>query len=127
MSHITATVGGAMPSDAVARTDPVDADKISELISEALAANGILPPMSRLEALDTALRAEIERLVPLAQRQADATPLRSRDWYALIQAAERAEDAIQYRIGSAPLAGAIHVGTLAERVRELRAVLDGLR
>ncbi|MFJ7238202.1 DUF6415 family natural product biosynthesis protein [Streptomyces olivaceus] len=116
-----------MPSDAVARTDPVDADVISELISEALGATGILPPMSRLEELDKALRAEIERLVPLVQRQADATPLRSRDWYAMIQAAERAEDAIQYRLGTAPLAGAIHVGGLAERVTELRAVVDGPR
>lgn len=99
---------------------PVDADDVAHLIEEALGATGILPPMARLEELDKLLRAEIERLVPVVQRQADATPLRSREWYMLIQAAERAEDALQYQIGAAPLAGAIHVGELARRVRELR-------
>ncbi|WP_411091374.1 DUF6415 family natural product biosynthesis protein [Streptomyces sp. 049-1] len=98
---------------------PVDAAEVSELIAEALGATGILPPMARLEELDRLLRAEIERLVPVATRQADAVPLRSREWYALVQATERAEDAMQYQIGAAPLAGAIHVGELASRVREL--------
>ncbi|MEU7400022.1 DUF6415 family natural product biosynthesis protein [Streptomyces sp. NPDC044948] len=104
---------------------PVDADAAADLIAEALGATGILPPMSRLEELDKALRGEIERLVPVAQRQADAAPLRSRTWYALIQAAERAEDAARYQIGAAPLAGAIHVGELARCVQELRAAAGG--
>ncbi|WP_217167092.1 DUF6415 family natural product biosynthesis protein [Streptomyces sp. AC512_CC834] len=103
----------------------VDADEITRLISEALSATGTLPPLSRLEELDKALRGEIERLVPLAQRQADAAPLRSRTWYARIQASERAEDAMQYQLGAAPLAGAIHVGELARRVCELHEAIEG--
>ncbi|MEV7796543.1 DUF6415 family natural product biosynthesis protein [Streptomyces sp. NPDC087512] len=99
---------------------PVDADKISRLIAEALSATGILPPMDRLVQLDELLRAEIERLVPLVQRRADAVSLRSRDWYKLIQTAERAEDAAQFQIGTTPLAGAIHVAELARWVHELR-------
>lgn len=99
---------------------PIDADDVAHLIEEALGATGILPPMSRLVELDKLLRAEIERLVTVVQRKADATPLRSREWYTLVQAADRAEDALQYQIGAAPLAGAIHVGELARRIRELR-------
>ncbi|MET9162086.1 DUF6415 family natural product biosynthesis protein [Streptomyces parvulus] len=101
----------------------VDAAKVSDLIAEALGATGLLPSMARLEELDRLLRAEIGQLVVVATRQADATPLRSREWYALVQAAERAEDAAQYQLGAAPLAGAIHVGELARRVCELHETL----
>ncbi|MBZ6085372.1 hypothetical protein KVH15_30755 [Streptomyces olivaceus] len=94
------------------------------LISEALGATDMDLPLPRMEELDQALRAEIQRLVPVAHRHADAAPLRSRTWYALIQAAERAEDAAQYQLGAAPLAGAIHVGELARRVCELRHVIE---
>ncbi|GHI91761.1 DUF6415 family natural product biosynthesis protein [Streptomyces olivaceus] len=94
------------------------------LISEALGATDMDLSLSRMEELDQALRAEIQRLVRVAQRHADAAPLRSRTWYALIQAAERAEDAAQYQLGAAPLAGAIHVGELARRVCELRDVIE---
>jgi hypothetical protein len=100
----------------------VDADEISRLIAEALGATGILPPMDRLNQLDELLRAEIKRLVPLVQQRADTVPLRSRDWYKLIQTAERAEDAMQFQLGTTPLAGAIHVGELARWVHELREV-----
>ncbi|MEV7793441.1 DUF6415 family natural product biosynthesis protein [Streptomyces sp. NPDC087512] len=104
---------------------PADTDEISQLITEALGATGILPPMDRLVQLDGLLRAEITRLVPLVQRAADAVPLRSRDWYRLIQTSERAEDALGFQIGAAPLAGAIQVAELARRVHELRDALGG--
>ncbi|MEU6460086.1 DUF6415 family natural product biosynthesis protein [Streptomyces sp. NPDC047065] len=97
----------------------IDASEVSDLIAEALGATGILPPMARLEELDRLLRVEIARLVQVATRQADAIPLRSREWYALVQAAERAADVTQYQLGAAPLAGAIHIGELARRVCEL--------
>ncbi|WP_370664577.1 DUF6415 family natural product biosynthesis protein [Streptomyces sp. IBSBF 2507] len=100
----------------------IDADQVSHLIAEALGATGILPPMTRLEELDRALRAEIERLVLLVQRRADAKPQGSRDWYRLVQAAERAEDSLNFQMGTAPLAGAIHVAHLARHVHELREV-----
>nr|WTC07064.1 DUF6415 family natural product biosynthesis protein [Streptomyces anthocyanicus] len=100
----------------------IDADRISHLIAEALGATGILPPMARLEELDRALRAEIERLVLLVQRRADAKPQGSRDWYRLVQTAERAADTLNFQMGTAPLAGAIHVAHLARHVHELREV-----
>lgn len=100
----------------------LDADDMTRLIEEALDATGILPPMARLEEMDRLLRAEIGRLVPLVQRRADATPLRSRDWYQLVQAAERAEDALKFQMGTMPLAGSIHVAELARHVRALRTV-----
>lgn len=105
----------------------VDSDEIARLIDEALGATGILPPMDRLTELDQLLRVEIERLIPVVQRQADAAPLRSREWYKLIQAAERAEDTLRYQVGAAPLVGAIHVAELARRVRELREAGGGAR
>lgn len=98
----------------------VDADEIAHLIDEALGATGILPPMARLTELDQLLRAEVERLIPIVQRQADAAPLRSRQWYKLIQSAERAEDTLRYQVGAAPLVGSIQVAELARRVNEMR-------
>jgi hypothetical protein len=114
-------VSKAAGSDAMAaaRQQPVDADTNSRLIAEALSTTEILPPIDRLEQLDELLRAEIERLVPLVLRRADAVSFGSRDWYTLIQTAERAEDAAQFQIGTTPLAGAIHVAELARWVQEL--------
>jgi hypothetical protein len=102
---------------------PVDANEISQLIAAALGATGVLPPMSRLEELNRVLRAEVERLAPLVHRQADDEPLQSRAWYRLIQTAERAQDTLNFQMGTAPLSGAIHVAELARRVQELRGVV----
>ncbi|GJF24831.1 DUF6415 family natural product biosynthesis protein [Streptomyces sp. HO565] len=103
-----------------AQQQPADADTISRLIAEALSATEIPPPVDRLVQLVELLRAETERLVPLVRRRADAVSFGSRDWYTLIQTAERAEDAAQVQIGTTPLAGAIHVADLARWVQELR-------
>ncbi|WP_399142133.1 DUF6415 family natural product biosynthesis protein [Streptomyces sp. NBUA17] len=100
----------------------VDVDDAARLIAEALSATGILLPMTRLEVLDRGLRAEATRLIRVVQRQADATPLRSREWYELIQAAERAEETLQFQLGTMPLAGSLQVAELARRVCELRDV-----
>lgn len=98
----------------------IDADQASHLIAESLAATGILPPMTRLEELDRALRSEIQRLVLLVQRRTDAKLQGARDWYRLVQAAERAGDTLNLQMDTAPLAGAIHVAHLARHVHELR-------
>ncbi|MGV9963692.1 DUF6415 family natural product biosynthesis protein [Streptomyces olivaceus] len=106
---------------------PVDADAISHLIATALDATGALPPMAQLEGLDRVLRAEVEWLVPHVQRRVELKPLSSRERCKLVRVAERGEGVLSYSMGTAPLAGAIHVAGLARQVQKLRkvAVLGG--
>ncbi|MEU6497654.1 DUF6415 family natural product biosynthesis protein [Streptomyces sp. NPDC046984] len=114
MTHATAH----RPPDSSADVDP-----IAGLIVEAFDAGHSMPPHERLVDVDQLLRKEIERLVPLAREHATQTEERSRTWYALTSAAEWAEYACRFELGSGQLAGALYVAELARRVIELRRVL----
>ncbi|WP_327725711.1 DUF6415 family natural product biosynthesis protein [Streptomyces europaeiscabiei] len=98
----------------------VDAMEVHALITEALGATGVLPPHARLAELDEQLREEINRLIPIVRDKSDHTELRSRDWYALQQAADHAEDSLTYKLDEQPLAGALHVAELARRLCALQ-------
>ncbi|MGW2550736.1 DUF6415 family natural product biosynthesis protein [Streptomyces sp. NPDC001635] len=98
-------------------------DPVADLIVEAFDAGHSMPPHDRLVEVDQLLRKEIDRLVPLAREHATQTEERSRTWYALMSAADSAEYACRFELGSGRLAGALHVAELARRVIELRRVL----
>jgi hypothetical protein len=93
------------------------------LIVEAFDAGHAMPPHERLVELDKLLRAEIDGLVTYVQRLADKTAHRTREWYAMTNAIEKATDALAFQLGTGPLAGALHVAELARRIRELQNVL----
>ncbi|MFF7171073.1 DUF6415 family natural product biosynthesis protein [Streptomyces pseudovenezuelae] len=90
------------------------------LIVEAFDAGDAMPPHERFVELDKLLRAEIDRLVTYVQRLADNTAHRTREWYAMTNAIDKATDALQFQLGTGPLAGSLHVAELARRVIELQ-------
>lgn len=101
---------------------PMDTASTASLIVEAFDAGRAMPPHARLVDLDALLRAEIARLTAYVQRRADQTAHRTREWYAMTGAIERAEDTLTFQLGASPLAGSVHVAELARRVLELQEV-----
>ncbi|MFE9624311.1 DUF6415 family natural product biosynthesis protein [Streptomyces sp. NPDC006527] len=99
---------------------PETREDVATLIVEAFEAGHEMPPYERLVEIDKGLRDEIGRLTAHAQRLADKADHRSRQWYALVNAVDRAEDAMRFPLSTTPLAGAVHVAELAHRVQELR-------
>jgi hypothetical protein len=95
-------------------------DTIPTLIGEAFEAARNYPPHARLVEIDKLLRKEIDRLSTIAGRMADKRPHRSRGWYALANAVDKADDALSFQLGEVPLAAALHVAELARRIVELR-------
>lgn len=104
----------------------VDVDAVQQLITEALGATGVLPPLQRLAELDEQLRAEIERLLPVVQQRLDQAPPRTREWYALDRVLVDAREVLTFRRPSAPLAGSIQVAELARKLCALRQA-EGVR
>lgn len=100
----------------------MDTDDTASLIVEAFDAGRAMPPHARLVELDKLLREEIGRLTTYVQRLADQTAHRTRDWYAMTGAIDKAEDALKFQLGTGPLGGALHVAELARRVIELQEV-----
>ncbi|MFE1849829.1 DUF6415 family natural product biosynthesis protein [Streptomyces sp. NPDC059489] len=98
-------------------------DPVADLIVEAFDAGQSMPPHERLVDVDKLLREEIGRLIPLARDHTARAEERSRTWYALTSAADSAEYACRFELGSGRLAGALHVAELARRVIKLRRVL----
>ncbi|RPE47200.1 hypothetical protein EDD90_10653 [Streptomyces sp. Ag109_O5-1] len=99
------------------RTD----DPIPALIAAAFDSTRRYPEHERFVEIDKLLREEIERLQIIARRMADRTPHRSYDWYRLVNAVDRADDACGFQLGTT-LQAALQVSELARRVAELRQV-----
>ncbi|MGW2708093.1 DUF6415 family natural product biosynthesis protein [Streptomyces sp. NPDC001356] len=99
------------------QTDPIRA-----LVMAAFEATLDQPTPERLAEIDKLLREEIERLSTTARALAEHRPHRSRGWYALVTAVDRAEDALAFQ-NREGLAGALNVSELARRVIELRQVV----
>ncbi|MCX4607006.1 DUF6415 family natural product biosynthesis protein [Streptomyces mirabilis] len=102
--------------------DPTTTEPIDALIGAAFDAARDQPTHDRLVEIDRLLRAEIERLQTIARRTAELRPHRSREWYALVNAVDHADDTLQFQLG-VMFAAALHVAELARRVRELQAVV----
>jgi hypothetical protein len=98
------------------------ADPLPRLIRRAFDAGRAMPPRDEMIELDKLLREEIERLIPIVQRQADHLPHRTREWYARTNAIDAAEDTMTFQMGTGPTAAALHVAELARRALELRRV-----
>lgn len=96
-------------------------DPIPALIEDAFDASREQPTPERLDEIDKLLREEVDRLSTIAAAMAEHRTVRSRGWYALVNAVDRADDAraFQSRRG---LAGALNVAELARTVIELRKV-----
>ncbi|MEU3289877.1 DUF6415 family natural product biosynthesis protein [Streptomyces longwoodensis] len=92
----------------------------ADLIAEAFDAGEQMPSHERLVELDEQLRALIERLIVVVQHRINRSPHHTPGWYAMVNAVERAEDALRFQLGTAPLACTLHVAELARKVQELR-------
>ncbi|MEU0675495.1 DUF6415 family natural product biosynthesis protein [Streptomyces sp. NPDC006172] len=98
----------------------VDQEATALLIVEAFDAGREMPPHERLVEIDKGLREELARLMTQARSRAETVEQRSRAWYALVNAVDRAEDALSIPLTQGALAGALRVAELARRVLELR-------
>ncbi|MEU6510988.1 DUF6415 family natural product biosynthesis protein [Streptomyces sp. NPDC046942] len=107
---MTATVSGNVQAAA----------SIPALIEAAFDTTRRQPTPERLVEIDRLLRDEIRRLQATARAMADRRPVRSRGWYALVNAAESADDALGFQ-NREGFAGALNVSELARRVIELQA------
>ncbi|RPE40289.1 hypothetical protein EDD90_3325 [Streptomyces sp. Ag109_O5-1] len=105
---------------AAARSAGEQADLIPALIGEAFESTRNPPPPARFAEIDRALRGEIKRLSKIADGLCRQRPHRSRGWYALVNAIEKADDALSCELAEAPLAAGLHVSELARRVLELK-------
>lgn len=92
--------------------------QLPALIREAFDATQEPPAPERLAELDAALRVEVVRLQETARALAEQRPHRSRGWYALVNAADAADDALAFPSDTG-FAGALGVAELARRVIEL--------
>ncbi|MGW0772000.1 DUF6415 family natural product biosynthesis protein [Streptomyces sp. NPDC002676] len=106
----------AAPS-AEAQTD----EPILFLIEAAFDTSRKQPTPERLAEIDRLLREEVARLLTTARAVAEHRPHRSRDWYALVNAVDAADDALRFQLGTM-MQAALQVSKLARRLIELRQV-----
>ncbi|MEW2161298.1 hypothetical protein AB0950_39890 [Streptomyces sp. NPDC007189] len=98
-------------------------DPIPALIEGAFHAMRRQPTRERLIEIEEGLRKEIERLQVIARAMAEHRQVRCRGWYALVNAADTADDALSFQ-NREGFAGALNVAELARRVLELRQVTE---
>ena len=101
-------------------TDPATTQPtLQDLIDEAFAATGVLPPHGRCVELNRALRAAIGDLSLQAREEAKQHDERSRDWYRLHNLVRDADIVLKSDLGTGLLSAAIHVSALARQARAL--------
>lgn len=103
-------------------TEAQSAPRLPALIREAFDATQEPPTPERLAEIDAALRVEVVRLQETARALAEHRPHRSRDWYALVNAVDRADYALGFQ-NQTGFAGALGVAELARRVLELERAI----
>ncbi|MFF4121806.1 DUF6415 family natural product biosynthesis protein [Streptomyces sp. NPDC001714] len=101
--------------------EPQTDDPIPALIGAAFDAAREQPAPEQLVEIDKLLREEMTRLSTTATALSEHRSVRSRGWYALVNAVDRAEYALTFQ-NREGLAGALTVAELARRVIELRQV-----
>lgn len=101
-------------------------DSLNELIEEGLAAAGILPTYERVNQLNKLLRVEIDRLIPVVQKQADGLNRGTTDWWARQSVVDDAKRVLQDGLGHGLRSAAVQVHELARQCGALaRFAADG--
>ncbi|MEU5900513.1 DUF6415 family natural product biosynthesis protein [Streptomyces venezuelae] len=91
-----------------------------ELIELAAGACRTLPPPDQLSTLDTQLRAELKRLFPIVEKQAEELPVDNPGRYSRQRALDATRDALDERLDrDAPLPAALLVAELGRQLRDL--------
>lgn len=104
---------------------PAPHQTLDALITEAFAATRVLPTIRRCEELDRELRAQIERLVPIVQAQADHINRGEPDWYSRQRLLDNTTDALAEDLGSGLMSAAMHVQALARHCAGLARYAGG--
>lgn len=98
---------------------PTDATTTPELISEALAAAGLLPPLERLAELDDQLRTRLATLTPVVQKQADELNRGTTAWYSRARALQATRNALTEPLSGDRRYAAMQAAELGRRLNEL--------
>ncbi|MFP3986864.1 DUF6415 family natural product biosynthesis protein [Streptomyces sp. E11-3] len=97
------------------------------LIEEGLQARPPLPPIERLRELDRQLRAELDVLTPIVQKQADRMWRGDPDWYSCQRTLDAAAATLTEDLGAGLASAAQHVDKLARCLRDLDSYTTGAR
>lgn len=106
------------------RETEAESDSLHELIEDGLAAAGILPTYEHVVELDERLRAEIERLIPVVQAQADKLNRGGTDWFSQQRVIDDARRTLQDGLGQGLRSAALQVHELARQCRALAGYAD---
>lgn len=90
-------------------------DSLNKLIDEGLDAAGILPPYERVVQLDKQLRAEIDRLLPVVQQQADRLNRGTTDWFSRQSVVDDARRTLREGLGHGLRSAGLQVRELARQ------------
>ncbi|MFI0236309.1 DUF6415 family natural product biosynthesis protein [Streptomyces sp. NPDC016845] len=104
---------------------PAEPSKLHALLDEAGAAPRTRPSPERRSQLDIELRAEIRRLIPLVQRQADRINHGTRAWYSRDKALAEARDELTQGLSPSSLGGSLRLAALGRVVRGLDQFAGG--
>src|SRR4051794_30757899 len=99
--------------------------QLSTLLAEADDALRTRPSPERRSRLDIELRAEIRRLIPRVQRQADRLDHSTRAWYSRDKALNEARGELTQGLSPSALAASLRLAALARVVRSLDRFAGG--
>ncbi|MET9494592.1 DUF6415 family natural product biosynthesis protein [Streptomyces sp. NPDC006552] len=100
-------------------------DRLHQLLEEAFASPRLRPAPERRSQLEIALRAEIRRLIPLVQAQADRINRGTRAWYSRDRTLADARDELTQGLSPSSLAACLRLTALACMVRTLDEFAGG--
>jgi len=103
---------------------PTPADGTRALIAEGLAATGLLPTYERVRHLDVRLRAEVERLMPIVQEQADQLYRGDTAWHRRQRLLTSARRVLGEGLGVGLVSAARQVHELAQHCQWLAEYTD---
>lgn len=92
---------------------PTSSRTTRALVHEGLAASGLLPTYERMVELDELLRAELDRLLPMVQAQANSLNHGTTEWYGRQRVLDEARHALAGGLGPGLRSVALQVHRLA--------------
>ncbi|MGY0023770.1 DUF6415 family natural product biosynthesis protein [Streptomyces sp. YJ-C3] len=102
-----------------------EASRLRRLLDDAGSAPRKRPSPEQRSKLDIALRAEIRRLMPLVQTQADRLNRGNRAWYSRDRALADAAEELKQGLSPSSLAGSLRLAALGRMVRTLDQFAGG--